>query len=179
MVEEDSVSRRHALIMEANGSFVVRDLNSTNGTFVNGEKVGQGERVLKHGDSVRLGGSNISFIFRQEGSATRQIAVEVSETGAIDISALQADQPSQPVQAPPPPEPPSKEVVLHRYLESHKGSAVSREEIARAVWPELPAGVDIDKVIDQTVDRLRAQIEDDPGKPMHLVTVGEFGFLLL
>ena len=40
MVEEDTVSRRHALIMETPAGYVLRDLNSTNGTFVNRSKLG-------------------------------------------------------------------------------------------------------------------------------------------
>ena len=39
VVDEVSVSRRHALVIETAGGYVVRDLNSTNGTFVNRERI--------------------------------------------------------------------------------------------------------------------------------------------
>ena len=55
----------------------------------------------------------------------------------------------------------------------------SREEIARFVWPELPPGSESNNAMDEAVELLRAQIEDDPSNPVHLITVGEFGYLLV
>jgi pSer/pThr/pTyr-binding forkhead associated (FHA) protein len=52
-------SRRHAEIVPVTGGFVVRDLGSTNGTFVNGEPVG--ERQLRPGDRIRIGSNIIIF----------------------------------------------------------------------------------------------------------------------
>ena len=46
LVDESTVSRRHALIMETSAGFILRDLNSTNGTFVGHDKMGQTERPL-------------------------------------------------------------------------------------------------------------------------------------
>lgn len=51
---DDSVSRRHAQITFREGCPLLVDLESKNGTFVNGERVS--ERVLASGDRVRLGG---------------------------------------------------------------------------------------------------------------------------
>ena len=48
------VSGRHAEIRLENGRYVVQDMGSTNGTFVNGEKV-EGTRELQSGDRVQLG----------------------------------------------------------------------------------------------------------------------------
>ncbi len=72
-----------------------------------------------------------------------------------------------------------KESVLLRFLESRRGAVVSREDIARYVWPELPGGSQGNQAIDESVERLRASIEDDPLKPARLITVGQFGYLLL
>jgi len=52
-IGEPSVSSHHCEILLRNGEVVVKDLNSTNGTFINGEKVA--ERVLKPGEGLRLG----------------------------------------------------------------------------------------------------------------------------
>src|SRR5574338_754693 len=49
------VSRDHAQIAQEDNKFVIRDRNSRYGTYVNGEQVA--ERVLAHGDRVRLGRS--------------------------------------------------------------------------------------------------------------------------
>lgn len=50
---DDSVSRRHACIEYDRGAFWVRDLGSTNGTYLNGESVKQAE--LEDGDLLRFG----------------------------------------------------------------------------------------------------------------------------
>lgn len=56
------VSSRHAELRVLNGQCSVRDLNSTNGTFVNGVRV-DGERVLQAGDVLSLGemGPRVEF----------------------------------------------------------------------------------------------------------------------
>jgi S1-C subfamily serine protease len=51
---ELDVSARHAEIRHRGGTTTIRDLGSTNGTFVNGERV-NGERALRSGDVISLG----------------------------------------------------------------------------------------------------------------------------
>jgi len=53
------VSKRHARITIGAQGFTITDLNSTNGVWVNGEKVTT--RVLQHGDRVRLGATEMVF----------------------------------------------------------------------------------------------------------------------
>ncbi len=50
----DLVSRHHCVIMVEEGFVAVRDFNSKNGTFVNGEKI-TGEVELKSGDHLKVG----------------------------------------------------------------------------------------------------------------------------
>src|SRR5215469_5626779 len=52
-IAEPSVSSRHCEILLRGEDVVVKDLNSTNGTFINGEKITEG--VLKPGQTLRLG----------------------------------------------------------------------------------------------------------------------------
>jgi predicted component of type VI protein secretion system len=52
-------SRRHAEIGPGRTGFVVRDLNSTNGTWVNGERIE--ERALQPGDRIQIGENTITF----------------------------------------------------------------------------------------------------------------------
>lgn len=53
-------SRRHAAVRFEGGAFRLRDLGSTNGTFVNGERVAA-ERALAPGDRIAVGESLITF----------------------------------------------------------------------------------------------------------------------
>src|ERR1041384_2427024 len=52
-IAEPSVSSHHCEILLKGNDVIVRDLNSTNGSFINGEKVT--ESVLKPGQTLRLG----------------------------------------------------------------------------------------------------------------------------
>ena len=52
-IADASVSSRHAEILLHGTELLVRDLNSTNGTFINGEKIS--EAVLKPGQTLRFG----------------------------------------------------------------------------------------------------------------------------
>ena len=60
VVPTKEVSRRHAEIVMTDGSYVVKDLGSPNGTFVNGERVT--EHRLQEGDKITLGGK--VFVFK-------------------------------------------------------------------------------------------------------------------
>jgi diguanylate cyclase (GGDEF)-like protein len=59
-LEDDAVSRRHARFAWTGSSFIVTDLGSTNGTFVNDTSVR--ERTLKDGDQVKIGHTIFKFI---------------------------------------------------------------------------------------------------------------------
>jgi pSer/pThr/pTyr-binding forkhead associated (FHA) protein len=59
VLEEPHVSEHHASIRFREREFVVTDLDSTNGTFVNGESVNQ--RTLADGDVLRFGSSDWVF----------------------------------------------------------------------------------------------------------------------
>lgn len=60
VLAEDMVSRKHARILAGEGSFAIEDLDSTNGTFVNGEKV---QRTgLRQGDRILIGTSILKLV---------------------------------------------------------------------------------------------------------------------
>ena len=56
-------STRHAAIVKTGESYVLRDLGSTNGTFVNGEKL-DGERPLRDGDTLKFGLHGPEAVFK-------------------------------------------------------------------------------------------------------------------
>jgi two-component system cell cycle response regulator len=63
LVDDSSVSREHASIERKDGRFILEDLKSTNGTFINGECVDV--RVLNHGDKIRIGNTVLQFIVEE------------------------------------------------------------------------------------------------------------------
>ncbi len=59
LINDNTVSRLHALIISENGNYFLQDNNSTNGTFVNGRRVSQSP--LSPGDLIRLGNIEMKF----------------------------------------------------------------------------------------------------------------------
>ena len=62
VLAEDMVSRKHARILLKDGQVSIADLGSTNGTFVNGEKVREAQ--LSEGDRVLIGSSILKLVPR-------------------------------------------------------------------------------------------------------------------
>lgn len=57
---DSTISRRHAELRTGNGAWVIVDLKSANGTYLNGKRV-ERPMPLKHGDTIRLGGTLLSW----------------------------------------------------------------------------------------------------------------------
>ncbi|HVT08071.1 MAG TPA: FHA domain-containing protein, partial [Polyangia bacterium] len=69
---EDMVSRKHAKITTDDHVVTIQDLGSTNGTFVNGEKVRKAE--LKDGDRILIGTSIIKMVYVEGDSTSNAIS---------------------------------------------------------------------------------------------------------
>jgi len=59
-IDDGNVSREHARIQPGTNGYVVRDLGSTNGTLVNGQRI-SGTRLLADGDIVSFGSTHVRF----------------------------------------------------------------------------------------------------------------------
>jgi hypothetical protein len=91
---EEMVSRKHARIAYENDAVVIEDLGSTNGTFVNGEKIKRAQ--LKEGDRVLIGTSILKVIVMDQSSheqsrpnlevvaAQRRTSASRTMSGSID-----------------------------------------------------------------------------------------------
>ncbi len=95
-IPEPSVSSHHCELTRRGADLLVKDLNSTNGTFINGEKVA--EAVLKPGQILRLG----QVEMRLESGAAAAAASAASKkplekTMVIGIKAQDLDQGARPV----------------------------------------------------------------------------------
>src|SRR5215472_10878032 len=74
-LNDPSISRDHALIRRVEGDYVLSDLDSSNGTFVNDERVFE-PRHLSPGDRVRLANVEFSFNIDQPALGTTQDFVD-------------------------------------------------------------------------------------------------------
>jgi len=92
LAEDGMVSRRHARIeLEADGCFTIYDLDTTNGTRVNGRKIDN--RTLKNGDEITIGATRI--VFHQEQTAGDRVIGRLGDR--------ETQSPNPPITLSPPP----------------------------------------------------------------------------
>jgi len=101
VVEDPEVSRRHAVLRRSGGSVVVEDLDSTNGTFVNGERI-RGPIKVGPGDQVRVGRTTLEIEPDQRADDTivslplRPDQIPSSEARpSVDVSVESVDVPAE------------------------------------------------------------------------------------
>jgi predicted component of type VI protein secretion system len=99
---DSEISRQHARLTRTPGGYVLEDLGSTNGSFVNGERL-MAPRVLNPGDLIALG-ENVSLTFD---AVAPEAAATVASTAAQPEGA-----PAAPAQAPTPAPPPAAAPVV-------------------------------------------------------------------
>lgn len=93
-IAEPSVSSRHCEILLRGGDIVVKDLNSTNGTFINGEKVS--ESVLKPGQTLRLGNVELKLDAPGASAASAPAASAPAQASAPAAPAASHPAPASP-----------------------------------------------------------------------------------
>lgn len=83
MLSDTQVSRRHASLVSADGSFTIEDLGSTNGTKVNGTSLSPGQKqTLNAGDTLSFGTFDVKLQLPGAGVNTTQAFVS-NKTAAI------------------------------------------------------------------------------------------------
>jgi putative nucleotidyltransferase with HDIG domain len=93
MLDDPSVSRRHAEVRLTDAGWTVRDLESTNGTYINGIRVSPGDHPLSARDIVQFG--KVAFLVEYteatiEGPPSDQLVMQAAKLASFDdgIAAL-------------------------------------------------------------------------------------------
>nr|BAL57572.1 two component response transcriptional regulator [uncultured Chloroflexota bacterium] len=150
VIDSQFVSRRHAQIIRRGQGYWLRDLGSKNGTLVNNEPVTT-ETLLKDGALIQVGQVTFRFV---EASITQTYPISTRPPMKLRVDAasrqvwLGNQKLSPPLSL--------KQFNLLLYLYQRTGQAVSKDEIAAAVWPEVEAIYDYQ--VDKMVSRLRKRI---------------------
>ena len=175
-IDNSYVSRIHAQITQEPSGYMIRDLDSKNGTFVNGTRL-QGEgRLLEGGDRVELAEGQVVLRYQVRG-----VTLSQPSAVAVDDSDLVVDPRSREVWlkgellVPPLSR---KEFDVVNVLYQRRGEACSKDDIAAGGWPERAGGDVGDQEIEQTVRRIRLRIEPTPSEPRYVITVRGYGYKL-
>lgn len=92
VIDDSSVSRRHAMLVVTESCVTVRDLGSINGTFVESVRVRTVPEVLQPGDRVRVGNIDLELLTVEQAEALERptLLEEKSSTGPRRLSATEA-----------------------------------------------------------------------------------------
>jgi pSer/pThr/pTyr-binding forkhead associated (FHA) protein len=103
LLDSNSVSRHHCVLLLDEYTLRVRDLASKNGTFVNRDQTRLGERILVHGDTVRVGDMVIRVDLESGSDSSGAASLETKdiepETQRLDGRPAQEPQANQPFPA--------------------------------------------------------------------------------
>jgi pSer/pThr/pTyr-binding forkhead associated (FHA) protein len=69
-IDNLAVSKEHARLIKQKDQYAVEDLNSTNGTFLNDEKITRA--ILKHNDIVTVGKHTLVIFYEEESKKPTQ-----------------------------------------------------------------------------------------------------------
>ena len=167
VIDNDFASRRHAQIICRDETYWLRDLGSKNGTLLNNKPVMTEVQLLDNAE-IRIGDVVLRFV---DLMATRTYP-GIAQTATalwIDAKTREVWLHGQTL------EPPLslKQFNLLHYLYQRGGEAVSKDELASAVWPEAEREGIYDYQVDKMISRIRERI----GKPW-IETVWGYGYRL-
>lgn len=174
VLPERQVSRHHARILRENGRrFLLEDLDSKNGTHLNGEPV-KSPTTLKDGDEIQIAlavklmfvgtGATVPLTFDPP-KAEKPLAIDEAKR-SVRIRGDLLDPPLSLAQ-----------FRLLQLLYDAEGAVVSRDDIVETVWPGTEGIGVSEQAIDALVRRLRdrlAELDDYE----YVVTVRGHGFRL-
>jgi hypothetical protein len=164
------VSRRHAQIAAVGSQYVLEDLNSRNGTSLNGTAI-SGSVTLRDGDRLSLGGSGEIVFLDNDATATRPNPPVVgvwldTNSQVVWVNGRQLNPTLSPAQ-----------FRLLQLLINNSGQVCSREAMIAAVWPDVRDGVS-DEALDALIKRVRARLAEIPGGNEYLVTLRGRGVMI-
>ena len=173
MLPERQVSRYHVRIERDEGGYLLRDLDSKNGTCVNGQQVSDQPYRLRDGDEIQIA------LCVKMGFVGADATLPLELTGPTH--GLHLDQAARRVFVGGHELAPPLSLAQYRLLElllGHEGQVVSRDDIVAAVWPEEEDLGISEQAIDALVRRLRERIAIVDPDHNYIVTVRGHGFRL-
>lgn len=172
VIDSTQISRQHARLEIDHEQVVLIDLGSTNGSYVNGERLTPNViRRLSAGDKINLG-QVCTVEFDDPGTTLQVLPTRLREDGLLlDEDAAQVminGTQLEPALSP-------GQFMLLSLLIHNEGRVVSREEIRDHVWG--PDEDVTDQTIDALVSRLRKRLNEADSSHEYVVTRRGFGLM--
>ncbi len=172
VIDSTQISRQHARLELDHEQVVFIDLGSTNGSFINGERVpANSSRRLRAGDKINLG-QVCTVEFDDPGTTLQVLPLRLRSDGLmLDEDAAQviiAGKVIEPALSP-------GQFMLLALLVHNEGRVVTREEIRSYVWG--PDEDVTDQTIDALVSRLRKRLTEADPSHEYVITRRGFGLI--
>lgn len=172
---ERQISRQHIRIYRQNDRFYVQDLDSKNGTWVNGQPL-KGSTELHDGDEIQLAlTTRIRFV------GIGSTAPLTSEVPVFANARLRLEHESRRVFIGDRELDPPLSLPQYRLLEllyNNLGSICTRDMVIETVWPEAMGEGVSEQAIDALVRRLRDRLAELDPDQQYIITVRGHGFRL-
>ena len=176
VIPDRQVSRRHARLRRTEEGYLLEDLRSKNGTFVNGVPVEE-PVLLRDGDVVQVAlAAKIVFVGTEATMPLAGGGASGMESGKLRMDPQAHRVWVGQVELDPPLSPPQYKLL--ELLCRRSGRVVTRDEIVEAVWPETGGEGVSEQAIDALVRRLRDRLAELDREHAYLVTVRGHGFRL-
>ena len=173
ILPERQISRYHAEILHETGKFFLHDLESKNGTHLNGNQV-EGTVPLNDGDEIQIA-LCVKLLF-----VGSDATVPLTTDGMVPRGKLELDIGQRAVLIDKSPLDPPLSLAQFRLLEAlyeANGAVVDREHIVDVVWPGTDGIGVTEQAIDALVRRLRDRLTELDDHD-YVVTVRGHGFRL-
>jgi DNA-binding response OmpR family regulator len=172
VIDDRWVSRYHAQVRREGEQYVVQDLGSKNGTFVNGHRIAT-PSVLSDGDQIQVT-PLVKLTFVDYGS-TAPLPVETQAPGLeLDLGTRQVyvrGRLLSPSLSP-------AQFIFLSLLAEQPGRVYSRDQVIATVWPDDQSEGISDEAIDALVRRIRLRLRKLDPDHDYIVTVRGYGFKL-
>jgi predicted component of type VI protein secretion system len=172
VISERQVSRYHARIDLHEAGYVLADLDSKNGTFLNGSELME-PHTLQDGDEIQVAYCcKLAFVAAE---ATAPVVLDEPAHGLrMDLESKRAWVAGKELDPP-------LSLAQYRLLEllySEPGRVFSRDEVVQAVWPDEEREGISEQAIDALARRLRERLAEVEPDGRYVVTVRGHGFRL-
>ncbi len=176
VLPERQVSREHIRIYRAGETYYLEDLDSKNGTWVNGRQIKDEPVPLRDGDEINVALASKMTYIGSEATAPLMVDELPGSLGRLQINRdsrrvfIAGKEVDPPLSLP--------QYRLLEMLYDAGGAVCTRDGVVEAVWPEAVGEGVSEQAIDALVRRLRDRLAEVDPDNQYIVTVRGHGFRL-